>query len=257
MSTGKELHEPLELRNNVSESALADFYNPSVPLLCTSQWDWSRIKPLEKSRGNWKEWRHYVFCALSHNGLWDYTRPDCTPPNPAIEPCAHAHWVQNDRRVCAFLCAGSSAYEMQVVVPRERGAAEYWRLLKERHTKGGPMEQLYLLLDALAVRAENEESYPAALAKGFDYVDRVSDMGPVDTDLFKQAITVHMLRERPYDQFALLEDIRRGYDTNAPFTGEHIMRFAEDRDQYRRLRAAHPTSSTTAKNRRRRAARRR
>ena len=128
-----------------------------------------------------------MYSILCLSGLWDYLTGDATKPDPDLEPVAHANWAKNDRRACRFIFGSVSEAKRKAITPVESDAKTYFDALTTRHKSDGPVSQVYLIKEAMALHALPGDSFTKGVDRIFDLIDRawaMDDQG-VTLDTFK------------------------------------------------------------------------
>ena len=209
----------------------SDASYPSVKLITISA-PFDKEK-LDKEKGNWRTWRANMYSVLCLSGLWDYLTGDASEPDNNLEPMAHANWAKNDRRTCGFLFGAVSEAERKAITPLESDAKAYFDLLTVRHKSDGPVSQVYLIKEAMAIHARTGESFTKGVDQIFDLIDRAwaMDTNGVTLDTFKVIVALNYFGKDHQDiQFAIQDRLKLA-TTSRPFTPRDLREFIEDKQR--------------------------
>lgn len=170
-----------------------DAINPSVAIIpiVTSLFTSER---LDKNKSNWQEWsRDILECLGISQGLDGHLDGTSVCPDISFEPRAHRNWKINDKAVRAFMSNKSIRAEHDLINAKEiTTAKQAWDALKRRHEIQGPVQQVLLLREALAIRySRSGEQLSVTSSRLTDLNDRIWNMGTLSRELFLRILMIN------------------------------------------------------------------
>ncbi|CCM06824.1 uncharacterized protein FIBRA_09127 [Fibroporia radiculosa] len=117
---------------------------------------------LDKSSGNWIEWRTWILRSLATCGLAGYLKGAAKAPDEDGDPFNYSTWYSNDRMARSFLALKSGPWERKFFEDhetRDSTAAVTWTALCHCHNNEGAYAQLLLLKEFFSFRFVRGESY--------------------------------------------------------------------------------------------------
>jgi hypothetical protein len=123
----------------------------TVSAITLSQTDLDKIEMLDCSKNNWGVWSDCMqnYLLLKHGG--GYILGLITHPDPSLDPVSARHWDLNNLCIIAALRTHSSSEENEFL-HGHTNAYLAWNALKTCHKKVGPIAQILLIQQTLAVR---------------------------------------------------------------------------------------------------------
>ncbi|KAJ3494945.1 hypothetical protein NLJ89_g10709 [Agrocybe chaxingu] len=221
-----------------------DATRPSIPLITiTSPFSGAL---LDKHKGNWETWKNSMYSVTCLSGLYSYMTGTATAPDKEIEPHAHANWMQNDERACAFIFGAIEEGERTAVGPHLTDAKKFWDSLATRHEKDGPVSQVYLIKEVMGKHAVVGEPLTKNLDELFRTLDRAWKMGTITIDLLKSIMALNFFSSKTFQdiQFGIQDRIKASTKEN-PFTSTDIREFVKEREH---LMAANNHAATNESN---------
>ena len=155
----------------------SDVSHPSISVLSVKESSWGTVALLDKASNNYAPWSRHVTRVLRlSSGLDIYLKSSFKAPDPDFEPRAYRNWEINDAAVQAFLLMKCAASEHEFVENCET-AQDIWSTLQKRHVHQGPMSQITLIQEALALRYSSSTLFSATTLLYRDLNRRIWDMG--------------------------------------------------------------------------------
>ncbi|KIJ99112.1 hypothetical protein K443DRAFT_181897, partial [Laccaria amethystina LaAM-08-1] len=188
-STSDPVSTPASPRSNSvsplpNTPLLSDISHPSVSIQSVKESSWGTVALLDKNSNNYAAWsRHVVRILRLSSGLDLYLDSSLPAPDPYLEPRANRHWKINNAAVQAFLfmkCASSE----HPFIENCSSAEEIWSTLEKRHVHQGPMSQVTLIQEALAVRYSSSTPFADTTLVLRDLNRRIWDMGSPTSEGF-------------------------------------------------------------------------
>jgi len=167
----------------------------TVTAITLSQTDLDKIEILDRSKNNWSTWsdRMQNYLLLKHGGGYILGLVMC--PDLSADPASAGHWDLNNLCIIAALCTCSSSEENEFL----RGYTNTylaWKALKSRHEQVGPIVQILLIQQALAVWYRRSERLSATSTQLRELVRRIYAIGiPKEEDF----LTIMMLNAMAED----------------------------------------------------------
>jgi hypothetical protein len=167
----------------------------TVLAITLSQTDLDKIEMLDHSKNNWGVWsdRMQNYLLLKHRG--GYILGLVTRPDPSLDPVSTGHWDLNNLCIMAALRTHSSSEENEFL----RGHTNTylaWNALKTCHEKVGPIAQILLIQQTLAVRYRRSERLSSTSTQLSDLIRRIYAIGiPKEEDF----LTIMMLNAMAED----------------------------------------------------------
>jgi hypothetical protein len=165
----------------------------SVTVVTLSQTDLEKIEVLDRSKNNWGTWSDKIqnYLLLKHGGGYLLGIIQC--PDPLLHPSGAGTWDLNNLCIIAALRTRSTQEEGKFLRPFTN-AHTAWTELKARHEKVGPIAQILLIQQALAMRFRRTECLSATGMQLSDLVRRIYAIGlPKEDDfltiMFLNALT--------------------------------------------------------------------
>ncbi|KAG2062800.1 hypothetical protein BDR04DRAFT_1164632 [Suillus decipiens] len=123
----------------------------TVTAISLSQTDLDKIKILDCRKNNWSIWSNHMqnYLLLKHIG--GYILGLVTCPDPSLDLVSMGHWDLNNLCIITALCTRSSSEENEFL-HGYTNAYLTWDTLKSYHEKVGPITQILLIQQTLAVR---------------------------------------------------------------------------------------------------------
>ncbi|KAG2740703.1 hypothetical protein P692DRAFT_20752727 [Suillus brevipes Sb2] len=144
----------------------------SITVITLSQTDLEKIEILDRSQNNWGVWSDKLqnYLLLKHGG--GYLLGVITRPDPVTDFAGAGTWDLNNLCVIAALRTRSSSEEQEFLRPFTN-AFSAWTALKARHEKVGPIAQILLIQQALAVHYRRTERLSVTSTQLSDVVRRI------------------------------------------------------------------------------------
>jgi hypothetical protein len=167
----------------------------TVSAITLSQTDLDKIEMLDRSKNNWGVWSDCMqgYLLLKHGG--GYILGLITRPDPSLDPVSAGHWDLNNLCIIAALCTHSSSEENEFLCGHTN-AYLAWNALKTRHEKVGPITQILLIQQTLAVRYRCSERLSSTSTQLSDLVRRIYAIGILKEEDF---LTIMMLNAMAED----------------------------------------------------------
>ncbi|KIK32504.1 hypothetical protein CY34DRAFT_101373, partial [Suillus luteus UH-Slu-Lm8-n1] len=161
----------------------------SITVITLSQTDLEKIEILDRSQNNWGVWSDKLqnYLLLKHGG--GYLLGVISRPDPVTDFAGAGTWDLNNLCVIAALRTHSSSEEQEFLRPFTN-AFLAWTALKARHEKVGPIAQILLIQQALAVRYRRADRLSVTSTQLSDVVRRIYAIGLPKEDDF---LTIMML----------------------------------------------------------------
>jgi hypothetical protein len=166
-----------------------------VTAITLSQTDLDKIEVLDRSKNNWSVWsdRMQNYLLLKHGG--GYILGLVTRPDPSVDPVSAGHWDLNNLCIIAALRTRSTSEENDFL-RNYTNAYLAWDALKSRHEQVGPIAQILLIQQALAVRYRRSERLSTTSTQLGEIVRRIYAIGiPKEEDF----LTIMMLNAMAED----------------------------------------------------------
>jgi len=142
----------MTLGDSISDNpVMTPTLSPSVSIQSMKETSWGDVPLLDKTSNNYMAWSQHVACILRLSSGLDLSLNSSFPtPDPHLEPCTNHYWKINNSAVQAFLfmkCAPSK----HPFIESCTSAEDIWLTLQKCHVHQGPMSQVTLIQEALAV----------------------------------------------------------------------------------------------------------
>ncbi|KAG1875759.1 hypothetical protein F4604DRAFT_1497845, partial [Suillus subluteus] len=115
-------------------------------------------------------------------------------PDPVADPSSAGHWDLNNLCIIAALRTRSSPEE-QEFLRKFANAHLAWSALRARHEKIGPIAQILLIQQALAIRYRRAERLSTTSTEISDMVRRIYAIGIPKEDDFTTIIMLNAMNE--------------------------------------------------------------
>ena len=136
------------LPSSLPSTLLSDVSHPSILVLSVKESSWGTVALLDKASNNYVPWSQHITHILHlSSGLDIYLKSSFKGPDPDFKP---HNWEINDAAVQAFLLMKCAPSEHEFVENCET-AQDIWSTLQKRHVHQGPMSQITLIQEALAL----------------------------------------------------------------------------------------------------------
>ncbi|KAG2335252.1 hypothetical protein BDR05DRAFT_993555, partial [Suillus weaverae] len=167
---------------------------PSITAITLSQTDLKEIEILDRSKNNWGLWSDKMqnYLLMKHGG--GYILGMITRPDPLSDPSSAGHWDLNNLCIIAALRTRSSPEE-QEFLRTFTNAHLAWGALRSRHEKLGPIAQILLIQQALALRYRRSERLSTTSTEISDMVRRIYAIGIPKEDDFTTIIMLNAMMD--------------------------------------------------------------
>ncbi|THU77642.1 hypothetical protein K435DRAFT_812259 [Dendrothele bispora CBS 962.96] len=152
---------------------------------------------LSKDAHNWTTWsRQFIQCLRMNQGADAYLTGKVDQPNRFAEPRAYSNWWANNGSILGFMGLTVSESE-QEIIDDATTAEEAWTKLKNRHSQEGPVKQVQLIRDALAIRYSTSEKFASTSSKLTTLNKRIWAMGAPSPELFLCILMINSMSGLP------------------------------------------------------------
>ncbi|THU81492.1 hypothetical protein K435DRAFT_809041 [Dendrothele bispora CBS 962.96] len=116
--------------------------------------------------------------------------------NRFAEPHAYSNWWANNGSILGFMGLTISESEQEIINDATT-AEEAWTKLKDRHSQEGPVKQVQLIQDALAIRYSASEKLATTSSKLTNLNKRIWAMGAPSPELFLCILMINSMSSYP------------------------------------------------------------
>lgn len=196
-------------------------FRATITAITLSQTDLDKIKILDCSKNNQGVWSDHMqnYLLLKHRG--GYILGIVTHPDPTLDPSSAGHWDLNNLCIVAALCTRSSTEENNFL----RGYTNThlaWDALKSRHEKVGPIAQILLIQQALAIKYLRSERLSTTSTLLNDLVHRIYAIGiPKEDDFLTIMMLNAMAEDLPHVRNHIADALTTSTTAN-PYGPSHI-----------------------------------
>ncbi|KAG2346224.1 hypothetical protein BDR05DRAFT_946270 [Suillus weaverae] len=178
----------------IPAATMTPLTHPSIMAITLSQTDLKEIEILDRSKNNWGTWsdkmQNYLF--LKHGG--GYILGMITHPDPNSDPSSAGHWDLNNLCIIAALRTHSSPEEQEFLCTFTN-AHLAWGALRSRHEKIGPIAQILLIQQALALHYKCSKHLSTTSTEISDMVRRIYAIGIPKEDDFTTIIMLNTMTD--------------------------------------------------------------
>jgi hypothetical protein len=172
----------------------------TVSAITLSQTDLDMIEMLDRSKNNWGMWSDCMqnYLLLKHGG--GYILGLITRPDPSLDPVSARHWDLNNLCIIAALHTHSSSEDNEFLHGHTNTYLT-WNTLKTRHKKVGPIAQILLIQQTLAVRYRRSERLSSMSTQLSDLIRCIYAIGiPKEEDFLTIMMLNAMAEDLPHVQ---------------------------------------------------------
>ncbi|KAG2059346.1 hypothetical protein BDR06DRAFT_967884 [Suillus hirtellus] len=193
----------------------------SITAITLSQTDLEKIEVLDRSKNNWNMWSDKLqnYLLLKHGG--GYILGIIPRPDSSVDPTGASIWGLNNLCIIAALCTCSSTKE-QDFLHMYTNAHLAWSALKSCHEKVGPIVQIILIQQGLAVKYKHAERVSTTSMHLSDLVGRIYVIGlPKEEDFLMILMLNAMSEELPHVHNHIADSLATSM-SSAPYGSSNI-----------------------------------